>query len=469
MKRYIILILLTVFTALLFSNSTGSSTAFSGSFLQRVSGSEALYWNPANINRLQRTGFYSLPYVSPSPTHPRSFFTERLNHELLILPYSISLENNALSLDLYNSFAGELINDSHRRKISKSIDKSLFTSFNLNTIFIGYTYKNYAFSTAINAVGKGHVDKEFVDILLYGNKITTLDDEVRLDHTFDKEHNKFGALAYQDYSLGYGGYRLNDLYPAYLDEYPSIYGGISMSYLAGYSHIETIDFKGELSSHEEEGLYLDQQIVVREALKRPEGGDNMPSVGVFGSGFKMSIGFSSDVIEIATDHYMSFGLAFDNMFGFLKWNKETRKTYYSVLIDTVHIKDLEEDLIIDKEYSEDISSYTTKLPFVTRFGVKYTYTDLVASLDYAQNHGNEKIYINDPEISLGLEYPAYYSWLPARIGFRLPIGDYQAAYSFGLGLHFKNFETGFGYQSTGAFFTSKAKGFELGAYMRVRY
>ena len=453
MKKYIILNLMIIFAAFLFAGNTGSSTAFSGSFMQRVNGSESLYWNPANINSLQRAGVY----------------TPRRYHEILVFPYSISLENNALSLDLYNSFAGKLINDSHRRRISKSIDKSLSSDFNLSIIQLGYSYKNYAFSTATNTVGRARVDKEFVDILLYGNNLTTINDDVRRDHVFDKKHNKFGVIAYQDFSFGYGGYRLNDIYPTLFDKYPSIYTGISMSLLAGYSHIESMDFRGLLSAHEEEGLNLDQQIELREALKRPESGASMPSVGVLGSGFKMSLGFSSEDIEIAKGHYMSFGLAFDDMFGFIKWNKETRKTTYSVFIDDVHVADLEEDLIIDEEYSEDISSYTTKLPLVTRFGVKYTFTDLVASLDYAQNHGHEKIYVNDAEISLGVEYPAYYKWLPVRAGFRLPIGDIQEAYSFGLGLHFRNFETGFGYQSTGAFFTSKAQGFSLGGYMRVRY
>ena len=475
MKKYIFLLWLLVSITFLFSSNTGSSTAFSGSFIQRVNGSEAIYWNPANINNSLREGKFidirSYGFVVEKDGELITFEEDivQLSNEILIFPGSISIENNAISLDLYNSFAGKVINDSHRKRISNGIDKSLHVNTDFNMILFGYSHQNYAFSTAMNVVARGRVDEEFIDILLYGNRITTLNDSLRRDHTFDPKYNKFGGIVYQDYSLGYGGYRMNDIYPEYLEDYPDIYGGISMSYLAGFSHVESISFKGDLFAHEVDGLYLDQQITVKESLNRFNSDEDMPSPRALGSGFKMSLGFSTDEIEIAQDQKISFGFAFDNMFGFIKWNNETRNYYYWAKIDSVLIKDLKDAIYTDGEYAENIGSYTTRLPFISRVGVKYSYQDLVASLDYAQNHGREKIYINDPEISLGLEYPIYYQWLPVRLGFRFPIGEYQESYSFGLGFHFKRFEGGFGYQSTGAFFTSKAEGFTLGAYMRVRF
>jgi hypothetical protein len=246
-----------------------------------------------------------------------------------------------------------------------------------------------------------------------------------------------------------------------MEKIPDIYAGIGFSYLIGYANAELTEFNGKFSFYEddEEGLNLDQKVGVK--------------MGMLGQGFKFSFGLSSKVFE-SGDHSVSAGVSFDNIMGNITWTKDTEIRKYTVSIDSVYIADLLDDtdgIVKDTEEVKKIKSSDTKLPFVFRLGSLYKWKDLTASLDFAKNSDVNAAFNHDPELSLGLEYNII-GHIPVQLGYRVPIGDNNALYSFGLGMRFKNYEWGFGYQNVGAFFMSeetKGLGLTMNLFGKIRF
>ncbi|MCK9329367.1 MAG: hypothetical protein M0Q94_05770 [Candidatus Cloacimonetes bacterium] len=422
--KYIILILISLSFVTLMSTNTASSLPFSYSYLQRSIGVEANYWNPANLHKL--------------PT----------NNEIMVIPFTFSAKNNAVSLKLYNDVTGTFINENKKREILNSIDGSMNVSMNLNLITFGYANKNWALSSATNFVANGKIDENYLELLLMGN-------EYNRDYIFTKDNNDFAALGYQDLTFSYGNLLINNWIPSMKDyRLPDIYMGVGVSALIGLYSVEMNDFYGVFTSSDN-GLYLDQKATVR--------------MGSVGTGYKFSWGLSSEVVTFEEDHYISAGLALNNILGTIKWSSETEMREYIAKIDSVYVNELDEDIFNDEEIVTEISAYSTKLPINIKLGANYQYRDFSCSLDFAKNSDVNPAFNSDATIALGTEY-IIMDMIPIQLGYRLASGDLPALYSFGLGLKFQYFECGFGYQSIGAFFLSEeSQGLAFSGQMKFRF
>jgi hypothetical protein len=407
----------------MYGSITPSSLPFSNSYLQRSSGIEALYWNPANINNI--------------PTR----------HELLFLPLGFRLENNIISLDLYNRTTGQFMDDDIKHEMLGSLNGFLMVGMNMNLINFGYMYDKWAFSMGTNMAARSNIDEQYIELMLFGN-------EMDREYVFTTANNNFAMLAYQDITFGYGGFVINTIHPDFFRNVPDINIGISVSALAGLATAESIDFIGTLWASDVEGFNMLQDVNMR--------------YGVLGYGCKLAIGLSSVVYEFDEEHTLSAGLSFDNILGSIKWLENLEEHHYTVRADNVFMNKLEYDLIQDSQSTKSIDSFRSYLPLVFRFGTLYSYQDFTFSVDYAQNFGKNHAYYYDPEFSFGIEYLVG-KWLPIQFGVRLPNGELLSAYSFGLGLRYDRFECGFGYQSIGSFFGDKTKGLSLSTQMKFRF
>ena len=419
MKRYMIILVLCLVAPALLYSATASSLPFSNSFLQRSSGIEAVYWNPANIRRIPK------------------------QNELMFIPIAITLENNVVSPNL---MSGQFLDSSMTREILDKVNDKFVLGVNLNKITFGYATRGWVLSSATNVVARGNIDKHYLEVLLSGNVYGE-------DYVFHIENNNFGVIAYQDLTFGYGGYPLNSLFPELMKELPIIYVGGSVSLLAGIASAEIFRSHG-LFSASDDGMVLYKDIAFRH--------------GSVGTGFKMSLGFSSEVYEIGENHNVSVGLALNNIFGRISWSNDLEEVHYIIETEEEDVRQLDKDFFTEHQENYSIDSFVSRLPFNLRMGTLYRYNDFSFSLDYSQNFGSNYAYFYSPEVSMGMEY-AINGWLPVQFGMRLPGRNLLMAYSLGIGLRFDRFECGLGYKSIGSFFGDNAKGMALSTQMKFRF
>jgi hypothetical protein len=459
MKKYILLTALLALSAILTAISTGPAVPLANSYLQRATGVEANYWNPANINRQNLNNAPAFnDSIAVADLIKR---TKKANRqEILFVPVQLKIENDILSLNLYNSFAGQQITDDKKNQIINSIDKNITLAFD-NSIQMGYRRNRVAFSTSSHIKLKARLDKQLAEVI-NGNRFIFKEDEKTEDniHVFNHDNNNVQALAYQDITLGFGSYSVNNGFKSLfknieIDQFPTIYFGTTFSYLLGYGHAATKEFNGILEMGDEDGIFFDQRVVTNHAI--------------LGNGFKAGFGFSTEDILINEKQSFSIGLSWDNLFGQIKWNGTTESTTYMATIDNVHALDAEDDILVEHSETIEIDPYTIKLPTIFRFGIHYNYNDLSASFDISKTNGMAKLYSQDPEISIAIQHPLYWKWLQGQFGYRIPNGENQAVYAFGLKGDWRKFETGFGYQSFDAFFNDKAKGVMLSYYTKWKF
>jgi hypothetical protein len=181
-----------------------------------------------------------------------------------------------------------------------------------------------------------------------------------------------------------------------------------------------------------------------------------------------NLGVAVDAYQFDENHYIKAGLSLDNIAAQISWNSRNKLTYYYLNADSNHVGHFETELIHSGEESFDIDAFTTRLPFVMRLGGLYGLNDFSASLDYAQNFGNNMAFRYDPELAFGFEYNIE-QLFPVQLGYRLPLGDLEALYSVGAGYRNDRFEVGLAYQSIGAFFNSNTKGASFSWQMKFRF
>ena len=416
---------------------TATSIPFANSYTQRSAGINALYWNPANINK------------------------NSMNNEFMLFPLTYGIENNSLNLNLFNRIFGNYepndkyshFDDVVKKDLIDNIGRRTAIGLNFNLVNLGYSYKNWAFATATNVSVKGRIDGHYTQILIQGNKYNKA-------YKFTNRNSNFLAVAYQDITVGYGGYLLNPMIERYYTEYlPPIYGGISISALRGFGAAEMVQFSGEfLANDNVDGLTLNQILTMHS--------------GTNGSGFKIAVGLTSEVYTIDDIRNITAGFSVDNIWGRINWTKELRAdSYEAVDIRDWDINNLGDSGMFDAkgDTTYTINKFHTTLPTVFRIGGKYTHSQKTnLSMDIKYSH-----YISDgfyyyPEISFGYEYNMFDS-MPLQLGYRIPWGEAQAIYSFGLGLRMTHYEIGFGYQNIHGFFTHNTKGVVIATYMRWRF
>jgi len=428
MKKITLFFIIILFINGLFGVKTPSSLPFANSYLQRSSGAESLYWNPALISNVNTSG------------------------EWMSMPYVIEIENNMISVDLYNRFfRGRHFNYEEITAIKNEILDAIGDRFNmkvnLKIILVGMSFGNYAYSTSTNVLFKSSLHSDFIELAFVSN------DEFRI-YDFGDDHNDFILLGYQDFTFGYGGYNVNQLFPENMDFMPNITVGAGLSYLRGIYTDRLSEFDGVFRTSNEDGVVLYQSV------KRIS--------GERGNGIKASLGISVDAFQFDENHYITTGMSLDNIGASIRWTYALNEHENTVRIDSLHVNKLDKDIYTESNGKTELKAFTTKLPLNLKIGALYKFNELSASIDYAQNFGSGVAISFSPEISFGIEY-ILGDYFPIQIGHRLPIDDIEMANSIGLGLRLNRYEFGAAYQSIGSFHSYSNTGFAIGSYMKFRF
>jgi len=433
------------FMRVLSATTVPSGVGFAGSYLERASGIEALQLNPANIDK------------------------KLLGAEYMFFSFAFGLSENFFATDLVLGEEGRLLSSKEKSDILDKMYKSAIARGNAQLLLAGFSYDRWAISTSLNAFGYGRLDKKLFEIALEGN-------EYGVRYNFSKNTGMAGVL-YQDITVGYGGEVINGWVGEYIGKYinkgwfeeyigkylensPDILVGVSASYLLGTKMYEIDELRSEIATEalintDEE---FTQAAVVRESEK--------------GIGFKMNLGFSSQVYTIQEDHYVTAGMSFDNLFGFIQWNRNKyHNIRYDVLISNNKYEFTHVETDVDDAYADPVwvdETHTSFFPITYRLGGKYVYKNMSGSLDFEQNFWKHAAFSHTPEISLGYEYIIGKRW-PVHIGYRVPCWDFLAAYSFGAAYKSPFFEIGFGLSVEDSMNYRFMKGMSFATYTKYRF
>jgi len=417
MKKDLITLSLLVVAIKLLPITTPSSVAFSNSYLQRASGIEASYLNPANIN--------DKPYGA----------------EYTFLSLATGISNNFISLSPFLKGEGNDLTQKDKDAIYGHLFRSGTVNGHAQFIIFGMSLDKWSFSTSVNAHGYGRLDKRYLKIAFEGN-------ELGVKYNLSK-NTGFGALVYQDLTVGYGGVNINDYFPEQMGEMPQVLLGVSASYLLGGISYEVDKYLSELAMQYPENE-IDQYAVLRESS--------------IGNGFKMNVGLSSKIFDYDERHYITAGTSFDNLLGFLHWRDNKFTSFYYNGSFTNGQFDYTQD---DFKY-DGTTFHTSHFPITFRFGSKYVYQDFSFSADYEQNLWKHPAFSYGPEVSFGLEQVLFHRW-PIQLGYRLPLLDYVPAYSFGTGYRFNTIEFGLSMKVDQSLHYKYIKGASLGMFTKIRY
>lgn len=418
MKK-ILLLLIVLSLGCLYAFNTAGALPFANSYMQRATGVEAIYWNPANLSEL--------------PTRV----------EFMILPITFKVNNNALSLDLYNSVMVDTLTQELKDKLLNEMDGNLNLNFEFNTILFGYATKHFGLSTGVTAIGYSKIDENYMDLVLNGN---TFDEA----YHFTKTNNDMNFLVVNDITLAFGGYELNRSIP-YLQKFPIpiIRYGMAFSILTGGSGF--VDKFNGVFTTSDEGMNMNQDVVVN------YGG---------GYGFKGMLGFASDVYK-TQNQLVSVGMTFDNIFGTFNNNMNCEAQEFGITADDVYMVNLDEDFFTQRDTSYSIDSFSTKIPFKFSMGSLYRYRDLSVSLDIAK-YSEESAFGSDKmDTSFGLEYNLM-GHFPLKLGYTMANDSHPSVNAFGFGTNWKYFETGLSFQVYDSFGQS-SKGASLGMHAKFRF
>jgi len=429
-KKCCISICIIIYILSLSATSVPAGFALAGSYLERATGIDALHLNPAKINEKVTTAEYS-------------FFS-----------FAGGLSVNFFHAGILLGPEGRMMGDREKNEILDDIYLSAIAKGNAQLLIAGFSVDKYAISTSMNAFGYSRLDKKYATLILQGNEYGT-------HYNFSNNTGMSGML-YQDMTVGYGGEVINGWFGEYMADLPDVYVGISASYLIGAKMAETDKVKSELLTTVlmNSTLEMTQSAVVRESER--------------GKGFKMNIGFSSQVYTWDDEQYVTAGTSFDNLFGFIDWKKNK---YYSKVYD-IHLKNHEytfemdnaDDYLTESDFEEWTTNgiHTTHFPVTHRMAGKYVYKTLSASLDIEQNLTRHNAFSHTPEISLGFQNVFGKKW-PVQLGYRVPFREFLAAYAFGAAYCSPFYEIGFALSVENSFNYKNMKGASFAIYNKYRF
>jgi hypothetical protein len=418
MKKIIIILIITCIASL-YATNTPSSIPYSGSYMQRAKGVDAIYWNPANLPNLETRA------------------------EMQILPLSYRIYNNALSIDLYNELMVDTLSQDLKDKFLNEMDGNLNVNMEFNTILFGYATKGFGLALGSYFTSYAKIDENYLNLILNGN-------EYDQDYVFSKKNNDMNFLAMQDITVAFGGYKLNKLVPKYLTNIPDINYGFSVSLLSGASG--KMDKFNGLFKASDEGLNLNQDMTIN------YGG---------GYGFKGMLGFSSEVFT-SKNQSLSMGMTFDNLLGMFSNSISCEAKEFKITADNVYVVNLDDDFYTQQDTTYSIDSFSTDLPMKFAMGFLYQYKDLSASLDISKYSKESAFGSDEMDTAFALEYDIL-GFMPVQFGHQFGNDSHPSVTSYGLGLRWKYWETGLGFQFYDAFAGQSSKGTSLSLQMKFRF
>lgn len=395
----------------------GASLGLGGANTALAERTEAIYWNPANLA------------FGDTRTAPI---------ELKVYSFHGGIDNNALSIDLYNKYNGKHLTGSDKTQILNSIPDGdgvrVWSVADVSALAV--SYKNYGFSIEGNGTAEGSIDKDAFNFILFGN---SSGDSV---YSFNSTGKGFGVVKFKVSSGWTIAQNRKFLLPfGRLINVKQLNIGGSFSIIRGVGYVDLIDSHGRLEITNN-GLNAPSNFRAREAQG--------------GWGFGVDFG-----VSMITDTKWSIGFAMDNVINRIRWSKDAKIRIRQFDLRQLQFLDELSDLdLSDYRTSEDrdLDHFSESLPRNYRLGAAKQVYNLVLNGEVSRHNGRMRY-------MAGMGIFIRFLQLFGGIGYK---GE-DLYYSGAVGFSFSRFTVDFGIRNRNGITGDSSKGLTVANSLRVRF
>lgn len=291
---------------------------------------------------------------------------------------ALDVHNNALSLDRYNEITGAYLDEADKQRLLDDIPESGFRlNADVRASAMGAQVGDYAVSFGAWGAGSGTLDRDYFDLVLFGNE---LDETVDFSNT----SGEGWALATAAVSTGHQLYRT---------ETWVLYGGMNVRYFQGIYEMHVEEAYGSLTTTMDE-ISGEAYVATRSARG--------------GSGAGCDLGLALQIPGSWT-----FGLALDNAYTRLQWNTGVEEQRFWINAADINLaNDDLDDAVADADSTLEGGSYTTSLPRTLRMGAANRLGAFQVAADYVQGFETRGASSTTPQLNLGAEWELCSFFMP---------------------------------------------------------
>jgi hypothetical protein len=311
---------------------------------------------------------------------------------------ALDLHNNSFTLGRYNEVSGATLSEADKERLLADIPAG---GFRLDAAAsagaLGVQIGRFALTSGATAAGRGNLDRDFFDLVLFGNE---------LGQTVDFADTWGEGFAVGELALSWGQ-------PVYEGSLGRLAVGASVAYLQGLYEMHVEESYGSVTTGMTE--------IAGEAYVAAVTSDG-------GSGYGLDLAAAWQA-----PGGWSLGLALDNALGQLEWTGTTERTELRVTATEINaLNDDLEDAVADSDTTYAVGGYQTDLPRRLRLGAAHDGGTLLLAADYVQGLDDRAGASTTPQLNLGAEWRPF-GWLTPRAGLSLG-GAAGVGVAGGLGL-----------------------------------
>ncbi len=343
---------------------------------------------------------------------------------------TVDVQNNSFTLGRYNEVSGATLTTADKQRLLADIpDEGFGLDARMDFGAIGMQRGNFAFTTNAAGAGDGRLDKDFFDLVLFGNVP---------GESVDFSGTAREAFGVAKASLSWG-VPVADLAGGRLA------AGVTASYLHGIYEVHVEEARGVLST-----TMTDVSGEAYASTVVAEGG----------AGYGLDLG-----VAWQGPGGWSAGLSLENALGHLDWNGTVERTEFRVTAADLYVQmDDIDDAIVDQDSTYAVDGYGTDLPRRVRLGGAWDTGPLTVAADYVQGLEDRAGTSTEPGMQLGVEWRPL-GFLHPRVGAALGAGR-EPALAGGLGVRAGFWRLDVAALSRGGLGESATKGVGVGASTR---
>ena len=398
---------------------------------------------------------YESPAVNPANLgldSPRNFTL------LLGLPsFYFDWHNTSFDTGTIDKYDGKYLTEGDKRTILNDVSDGLGLKSDLGYDLFGMSYGRFGMSVSIEMFSEMYLPRAPLEFLLNGTYVgqnISLTDvrgdfQTALVTALSYAHPLDGVIPLQPLIQRLGltqtsvGFTIKPLIGLANVRLRTPTGNISMeSYSMNVASEMTLRMAGTEMTNTDNGIEFDF------------------SPGVLGNGIAFDIG-----LACSRGDRLTLGIALRNLFGGIKWNKDTYEARYTISADSLNVVAVAQDttggeaIYSHSDSSYSIGAYTTNIPTNLSIGAAYHYEpsnplfrffarDLIGAVDLEKGFSDGLGISRKFRLSFGLEQGFLWGRLPLRYGISFGGGD-EVVTSFGLGINLPGIKWDLGFMNYG--------------------
>jgi hypothetical protein len=283
---------------------------------------------------------------------------------------SLNVQNNALSLDRYNEITGSHLDQTAKTALLADIPQDGFRlDADMRASALGVQTGNFAVSFNAFGAGQGNLDKDYFDLVLFGNQ---------LGQTVDFS-NTWG----EGYAVGSATFSIGHVVSE--GEKGQLSVGVNARYLQGIYEMHVEDAHGSLSTSMTE--------ISGEAFVSTLSSDS-------GQGMGVDLG-----LGLQTPGGWTFGLVMDNLYTKLTWSGNVEANEFRVTAADINVFNENIDsAVADTDTTFAGDPYETNLPRRVRLGASRVSGPAAWAVDYVQGFEDRGNASKSPQFNAGVEF-----------------------------------------------------------------